>query len=152
MSQPQTQTGDPVLPEARLNLVTPKAPQIGIVVSNDLCLRGKSASYVRHTVLDVSGTDLAGNFLVGQSFGVIPPGLDDRGKPHKVRLYSIACPSWGEDGAGKLVSTTPKRLIEEYKAQKKDDDSARHTLFHGVCSNYLCDLLPGAEVAVTGPA
>lgn len=148
----QTQTGDPVMPEARLNVVTPKAPQAGIVVSNDTCLRGKSASFVRHTVLDVSGTELAGSFLAGQSFGVIPPGLDERGKPHKVRLYSIACPTWGEDGRGGHVSTTPKRLIEEYRPQKKEVDASRHTLFLGVCSNYLCDLLPGAEVALTGPA
>ncbi len=135
-----------------MNLVRPSAPVIGRVVSNDSCMKGKSASFVRHTELDVSGTPLAGNFLVGQSFGVITPGMDDRGKPHKVRLYSIACPSWGEDGQGQIVSTTPKRLIEESKPQKPGEDSDRHTLFLGVCSNYLCDLEPGAEVQITGPS
>ncbi len=148
----QTTTSDPVMPEVKMNLVRPSAPVIGRVVANESCLKGKSASFVRHTELDVSGTPLAGNFLVGQSFGVIAPGMDERGKPHKVRLYSIACPSWGEDGQGQIVSTTPKRLIEESKPQKADEDADQHTLFLGVCSNYLCDLQPGAEVKITGPS
>ncbi len=147
-----TTTTDPVLPEAKLNLAKPTQPVTGRVVSNDLCLKGKSASFVRHTEIDVSGTVLENNFLVGQSFGVIAPGVDEKGKPHKVRLYSIACPSWGEDGQGKIVSTTPKRLIEEYWPQRPGDDDKRHDLFIGVCSNYLCDLQPGAEVKLTGPA
>jgi ferredoxin--NADP+ reductase len=134
-----------------MNLVRPTSPVVGRIVSNDSCLRGKSASYVNHTVIDVANTPLAGTFRAGQSFGVIPPGIDDRGKAHKVRLYSIACPSWGEDGAGQHISTTPKRLIDEFVAQKAADDPNDHSLFLGVCSNYLCDLNPGDEVLLTGP-
>ncbi len=104
--------GDPVLPEAKMHLVPAKTPVAARGVSNDLCMKGKSASFVRHLVVDVSGTPLAGNFLVGQSFGVVPSGVDENGKPHKVRLFSIACPSWGEDGQGNIVSTTPKRVID----------------------------------------
>lgn len=141
----------PILPEAKMNLVTPKAPVTGRVISNDLCLRGKSSSFVRHTVIDIAGTPLEGNFLAGQAFGVIAPGVDEKGKPHKVRLYSIACPTWGEDGEAKVLSTTPKRLIEERKPQRADDDAEDHSLFVGVCSNYLCDLRPGDEVQITGP-
>jgi ferredoxin--NADP+ reductase len=140
-----------VLPEAAKNLVSPKEPVIGHVVSNDVCLKGKSNAFVRHTVIDVAGTPLEGNCLAGQSFGVIAPGVDENGKPHKVRLYSIANGSCGEDGKGNLISTTPKRLIEEFWPQKPGDDPERHTLFIGVCSNHLCDLQPGAEVKVTGP-
>jgi ferredoxin--NADP+ reductase len=102
-------------------------------------------------VLDVSGTPLAGSFLPGQSFGVIAPGTDSRGKPHKVRLYSIASPSWGEDGSACLLSTTPKRLIDEHRPQRPDDDATDHRLFLGVCSNYLCDLTAGDPVSVSGP-
>ena len=142
---------DPVLPEVKMNLVPPAQPVVGRVVSNDPCLKGKSASFVRHTEIDISGTPLAGNFFSGQSFGVIAPGVDENGKPHKVRLYSIACPTWGEDGQAKVFSTTPKRTIDEYKPQKPGDDETRHDLFLGVCSNYLCDLRPGDEVRVTGP-
>jgi ferredoxin--NADP+ reductase len=145
------QAADPILPEAKMHLVPVTAPVTGRIVSNDLCMKGKSASFVRHTVIDISGTPLAGNFLSGQSFGVIPPGVDEHGKPHKVRLYSIACPTWGEDGGGNVFSTTPKRVIEEFKPQKPGDDETRHDLFLGVCSNYLCDLRPGDEVKVTGP-
>jgi ferredoxin--NADP+ reductase len=142
---------DPVLPDAQIKLVRPTAPVIGRVVSNGLCMNGKSASFVKHTVFDVSGTPLAGNFHAGQSFGVLAPGVDERGKPHKVRLYSVACPSWGEDGEGRVISTTPKRVIDEFVPQGAGQDAAEHRLFLGVCSNYLCDLKPGAEVLLTGP-
>ena len=141
----------PTLPEVRMNLIRPKAPATARVVSNELCMNGKSASFVKHLVLDVSGTPLAGNFRAGQSFGVIAPGTDERGRAHKVRLYSVACPSRGEDGGGNLVSTTPKRLIDEYQPQKPTDDTSDHRLFLGVCSNYLCDIRRGDEVLVTGP-
>ncbi|MHC4709842.1 MAG: ferredoxin reductase domain-containing protein [Planctomycetota bacterium] len=151
MSQ-QATAPDPVFPEVKLNVVKPTAPVTGRVVSNDTCLKGKSNAWVRHTEIDVSGTPLAGNFLPGQSFGVIAPGVDDNGKPHKVRLYSVACPSWGEDGEANVISTTPKRLIDERKPQKPGDDPEDHSLFIGVCSNYLCDLRPGDEVKMTGPA
>lgn len=134
-----------------MNLVRPTAPVVGRVVSNELCTRGKSASFVKHLVIDVTGTPLAGAFRAGQSFGVIPPGTDERGKPHKVRLYSIACPTRGEDGEGTVLSTTPKRLIDEFQPQKPTDDPHDHRLFLGVCSNYLCDLNAGDEVLLTGP-
>lgn len=141
----------PSFPDVQMNLVRPSAPVVGRIVSNDSCLFGKSASYVNHTVIDVTDTPLAGTFRAGQSFGVIPPGIDHRGKAHKVRLYSIACPTWGEDGAAQHVSTTPKRLIDEFAPQKPTDDPSDHSLFLGVCSNYLCDLNPGDEVLLTGP-
>lgn len=141
----------PKLATAQMNLVRPKAPVTGTVVSNDLCMKGKSASFVRHTVIDVSGTPLAGQFRAGQSFGVLPPGTDEAGKPHKVRLYSIACPTWGEDGEGLYLSTTPKRVIDEFKPQNGADDALDHSLFLGVCSNYLCDLREGDPVLLTGP-
>lgn len=132
-------------------LVPPGAPVIGHVVSNTLCMKGKSASFVRHVAINVSGTPLEGAFLAGQSFGVVPPGVDHNGRPHKVRLYSIACATWGEDGQGKVLSTTPKRLIDERRPQLPHDDPADHSLFIGVASNYLCDLRPGDEVLVSGP-
>jgi ferredoxin--NADP+ reductase len=94
---------------------------------------------------------LENNFLVGQAFGVIAPGDEHHKHPHKVRLYSLACPSQGEDGSGKVISTTTKRVIDERRAQKEGDDPNDHSLFLGVCSNYLCDLRPGDEVKVTGP-
>lgn len=142
---------EPALPHAKMHLVPPNSPATGRLVETSLCTAGKSHSFVRHIAIDVTGTPLAGNFLVGQSFGVIPPGVDHNGKPHQVRLFSIASPSWGEDGRGQVLSTTVKRVIDEFRPQRPDDDPQDHSLFLGVCSNYLCNLRPGAEVKVSGP-
>jgi ferredoxin--NADP+ reductase len=141
----------PVLPDVQMNLVRARDPVSATVVSNELCMRGKSASYVKHLVLDVGDSTLAGAFRAGQSFGVLAPGLDPRGNPYKVRLYSMASPSWGEDGTASMISTTPKRLIEEFVAQDLADDPEDHQLFRGVCSNYLCDVKAGDTVRLTGP-
>ncbi len=135
----------PALPEVEMHIHRPNNPTLCTVVENRICTTGrKAASFVHHLVIDVSGTDLAGRFRVGQAFGVIPPGTTEHGKPHQVRLYSIACPTGGEDGTGTLLATTVKRTIDEH-----NDDGH---LFLGVASNYLCDLKPGDKVHLTGPA
>ena len=154
MSDDSSTVPMPVFPEVEMNLVTPKAPVTGTVVKSETCLRGgrKSASFVRHVEIDVSGTPLEGACRAGQSFGVIAPGETENGKPHKVRLYSLASPTCGEDGEGKIIATTPKRVIDEFTPQKDEDDSDRHELFLGVCSNYVCDLQVGDKVQVTGPS
>lgn len=138
----------PLFGDCQLNVVKPKTPVVGRIVESTSCLKGRSASFVRHVEVDVSGTPLEGSFRVGQSFGVIPPGLNEKGKPHPVRLYSISAPSRGEDGKGAVLSTTCKRLIDEYW----EEGSGKHHVFMGVCSNYLCDLQVGDEVLVSGPA
>jgi len=154
MSNDQNRIPMPVFPEVQMNLVNPKEPVTAKVVKSEICLRGgrKSAGFVRHVEIDITGTPLEGNYQAGQSFGIVAPGLDEEGKPHKVRLYSLACPSWGEDGEGKIISTTPKRVIDEYQPQNEGDDPDRHELFLGVCSNYICNLKVGDEVQVTGPS
>ncbi len=133
------------LAPVRVNVVTMKAPVVGRVSASTICTRSrKAAGFVRHVEIDVSGTALAGSFQAGQAFGVLPPGLDERGKPHKLRLYSIASPSCGEDGQGNVLATTVKRLIDEHHED--------HRLFCGTASNYLCDLQVGDEILVTGPS
>ena len=143
---------DPVLVEVESNLVRRKEPVTGRIHKNELCLNGKSSSFVRHIEVDITGTSLAGTFTAGQAFGIIPPGENERGRPHNVRLYSLACPSWGEEGKGNIVSSTVKRLIDERWPGKDEDAPEPHSLFLGVCSNYLCDLPVGTEVKVTGPS
>lgn len=143
---------EPELHDVSMHLIPPNEPVVATVIKNELCMRGKSASFVRHVCFDVSGTPLEGNFRAGQSFGVIPPGVDAKDRPHKVRLYSIASPTCGEDGEGKVLSTTCKRLIDEVSPQTPRDDPEARGLFYGVCSNYISDLALGAEVLVTGPA
>jgi ferredoxin--NADP+ reductase len=159
-----SESGAPQFPEVEMNLVSPAQPAVARVVSNDLCMNGRSASFVRHTVIDVSDTQLAGRLHAGQAFGVVPPGRDARGKAHKVRLYSLACPAWGEDGHGHHIATTTKRVIDEWRPPTgsglNNDWSpgaasvaavAEYRLFLGLCSNFLCGLRAGDEVMVSGP-
>jgi hypothetical protein len=47
----------------------------------------------------------------GQSIGVVPPGTDAKGKPQKLRLYSIASSAPGDFGDYKTVSLTPNPFI-----------------------------------------
>ncbi|KAI3909223.1 hypothetical protein MKW92_045431 [Papaver armeniacum] len=78
----------------------------------------------------------------GQSIGIIPEGVDKNGKPHKLRLYSIASSAIGDFGDSKTVSLCVKRLV--YTNDQGEE-------VKGVCSNFLCDLKPGSEVTITGP-
>ncbi len=134
-----------------MHVVRPTDPVIGRVVRSEPCTAPpprKAAGFVRHVDIDLSGTPLAGTFVPGQSFGVIPPGVDAHGKGHKVRLYSIASPTRGEPGGaagtpGSVISTTVKRTIDEHWEN--------HKLFLGVASNFLCDAQVGDAVPVSGP-
>jgi len=131
------------MPEVQMHLHRPGDGGVGVVTKNEICTSKKAAGFVRHVEIDVSNTRLAGQFRSGQSFGVCPPGVDDKGRPHQQRLYSIASPSRGEDGQGNVLSTTVKRLI--------DEDWVTHRLYTGLASNYLCDLDVGDEIEVFGP-
>jgi ferredoxin--NADP+ reductase len=124
-----------------LNLYRVSSPGIARVVSNER-LTPPGHDDVRHIVLDLEGLEY--RFLEGQSLGVLPPGTDAQGRAHKLRLYSIASTRMGDDGRGRAASLCVKRVIEH--------DPATGQERRGVASNFLCDLEPGAEVAVTGPA
>jgi len=134
----------PDLTEVRMHVAGPKDPVTGVVTKNERCTAGRrAAGFVRHIEIDVSGTPLAGSFVPGQSFGVHAPGTNDKGRPHALRLYSIASPSAGEDNKGSVIATTVKRLIDE----RQDGPG----LFVGLTSNYLCDAQPGDEIRLSGP-
>jgi ferredoxin--NADP+ reductase len=124
-----------------LNLYRVSRPGIATVLSNDR-ITPPGYDDVRHIVLDLSGLDY--RFLEGQSLGVLPPGIDERGRHHHLRLYSIATSRQGDDGRGVTASVCVKRVhyTDPVTGQPRD----------GVASNYLCDLAPGDKVAVTGPA
>lgn len=79
-------------------------------------------------------------FAEGQSLGVITPGTREDGKAHKLRLYSIASGQAG-DGDPDLIGLCVKRVVEERP----------EGVYHGVCSNYLCNLKPGETLQATGP-
>ncbi len=131
------------LPEVELNIYTPRDPVEVPVVESYVCTREASPNFVRHMTFDISGTEMEGHVQVGQSIGILPPGENDKGRPYKLRLYSVSSPTKGEHNKPNLVSTTVKRTIEEW-----DDNS----LYLGICSNYLADLQPGDTVKLTGPS
>lgn len=131
------------LPEVELNIYSPRDPVEVPIVENFVCTRESSPNFVRHITFDISGTELEGRVEIGQSLGILPPGEDANGRPHKLRLYSVSSPGRGEHGEPNLISTTVKRTIEEIDGNK---------LYLGVCSNYLADLKPGDTVRMTGPS
>lgn len=133
-----------LLPEVDINLVKVKEPVEATIIESYIATQTSSPNFIRHITFDVSGTPLEGKFASGQSIGVLAPGVDTNGKPHKLRLYSVCSPSGGEGGNPGLVSTTVKRVIDEHWDTQE--------LFTGVCSNYLASLKPGDKVLVTGPS
>merc|ERR1712176_1257643 len=86
-------------------------------------------------------------YIEGQSYGVIPPGLNPKnGKPNKVRLYSIASSRYGDDMQGKSTTLCVRRATYWCPELKAEDPAKK-----GVCSNFLCDAKPGDAVVMTGP-
>ena len=96
---------------------------------------------VNHITFDLKGGDPQLHYVEGQSIGIIPDGEDANGKPHKLRLYSIASTRHGDDLADDTVSLCVRQLQYE-----KDGET-----INGVCSTFLCDIEPGAKVKITGP-
>ncbi|BAQ66745.1 ferredoxin--NADP reductase [Geminocystis sp. NIES-3709] len=138
MTQAKPKEHKPV--KVPVNLYRPNSPFVGKCLENyELVAEGGSGT-VRHLTFDLSGGDL--HYLEGQSIGIIPPGTDEKGKSHKLRLYSIASTRHGDRLDDKTVSLCVRQL--EYK------NEAGETVY-GVCSTYLCNLEEGADVSITGP-
>jgi benzoyl-CoA 2,3-dioxygenase component A len=125
-SVPPASAGKP-----KINIFNRGEPAMATVTGNFRLTDPNADNDVRHVILDFGGTVFP--ILEGQSIGVIAPGADRDGKPHRIRLYSIASPREGEKTGANNISLTVKR--------EKD----------GVCSNYVCDLKKGDKVQVTGP-
>lgn len=126
-----------------LNLFKSTNPLIGTVLENCRLTPPHlpPANDVRHL-----GTRSPGlSFLPGQSIGAVPEGIDPRtGKPHKLRLYSVASESKGDYGDSQTVSIVVVRHFW-------DDEQTREENIPGVCSKYLCDFEAGGELKITGP-
>lgn len=122
------------------NIYNPAAPFTATVLENTRVSGKGSQNDVHHMMLSLEGGDL--RYLDGQSLGVLPPGVDAKGKAHKLRLYSIASPSGGDANDGKTVSLCVKRV---------HFTNAEGELIHGVCSNHVCDANIGDTIQVTGP-
>ena len=123
----------------QVGLYTLKNPAAARVTGNYRITDAEASSDVRHIVLDFGNTAMP--VLEGQTIGIVPPGGDAQGRPHYVRLYSVASPRDGERPGKNNLSLTVKRVTEDHAG----------TPTEGVCSNYLCDLQAGAMVTVVGP-
>jgi benzoyl-CoA 2,3-dioxygenase component A len=115
----------------RINLFNRANPAVATITGNKRLTAAHTESDTRHIILDF-GT-VAFPVLEGQSIGVIPPGTDAAGRPHAMRLYSIASPRDGERPNTNNLSLTVKRVAG------------------GVASNWLCDLPLGETVKIIGP-
>ena len=113
---------------AYTNLYGPKSPTTATVTGNFNCTEAGFASETHHIVLDLGAMPFP--VLEGQSIGIVPPGLDARGKPHSARQYSIASPRNGERPGYNNISLTVKRVTEDHQGRP----------VRGVASNYLCEL------------
>ena len=131
---------------AYTNLCGPKAAQKTVtatVVGNVRVTEvGKQAGHdydTHHIVLDFGSMPFP--VLEGQSIGIVPPGTDDKGRPHHARQYSIASPRNGERPGYNNLSLTIKRVLEDHSGNP----------VRGVASNFMCDLQVGDKVEVIGP-
>ena len=123
-----------------VNLYRPNQPYVGKCLSNEELVREGGEGTVRHLTFDLSEGNL--RYLEGQSIGIIPEGTDDKGKSHKLRLYSIASTRHGDNLDDKTVSLCVRQLVYKNEAGEKVE---------GVCSTYLTQLPVGAPIKITGP-
>ena len=124
------------------NLYGPRAAEklISATVVGNVRVTEVGKDYdTHHIVLDFGSMPFP--VLEGQSIAIVPPGLDEEGRPHHPRQYSVASPRNGERPGYNNVSVTVKRVMEDHRGRPA----------RGVASNYLCDLEVGDKVFVTGP-
>ena len=114
-----------------VNLFNRGKPAIATVTGIYRLTHDMSDVDVRHVILDFGAQPFP--VLEGQSIGIVAPGVDAKGEPHNIRLYSVASPRHGERPNHNNLALTVKREPG------------------GVCSTYICDLQKGDQVQVTGP-
>ena len=124
----------------RVNLFGRNNPADATVTGNFRLTAEDASADIRHIILDLGAT--AFPVLEGQSIGIIVPGTDAQGRPHKMRLYSVASPRDGERPNANNLALTVKRVVET---------RADGSVFRGLASNYVCDLKQGAKVQIVGP-
>ena len=122
-----------------VNLYPIERPALATVSGNFRLTAEGASSDIRHLVLDFGGA--AFPVLEGQTIGIVPPGFDANGRPHHIRLYSVASPREGERPRYNNLALTVKRVTEDHDGRP----------VAGIASNYLCDRAKGDEVRVVGP-
>lgn len=118
----------------------PDAPFLATVLENTRVTEEGSVADIHNIVLDLKGSGI--QYIEGQSVGIIPPGSQSDGRPHRVRLYSIASSRTGDDGTSNTLTLCVKRVVLQEPSGAQ---------IRGLASNYLCDSIPGQNVALIGP-
>jgi benzoyl-CoA 2,3-epoxidase subunit A len=126
--------------QPRINLFTRSHPAEATVTGNFHLTAEDASSDIRHIILDFGKTPFP--VLEGQSIGIVVPGTDANGRPHKLRLFSIASPRDGERPNTNNLSLTVKRVAEK---------QSNGSVMRGLASNYVCNLKQGDKVQVVGP-
>ncbi len=124
----------------RINTFTRANPARATVTGNARITADVAYSDVHHIILDFGAEPF--QYLEGQSIGVFPPGVDSKGQPHAMRLYSIATARDGERPNTNNMGLTVKRVSEA-----RDEETTQP----GIASNWMCDLKIGDELDVVGP-
>jgi len=127
-----------------VNTYKAKTPFMGKVKSVKRIVGPEATGETCDIVIDHGGKM---PYWEGQSYGVIPPGVKDNGKPNTVRLYSIASTRYGDDMTGNTGTLCVRRATYWCPELKADDPAKK-----GICSNFLCDAKAGDELKMTGPS
>ena len=127
-----------------LNFAKPQAPVQATILGRTRIIDNTAPGDIQHILLQLPEKM---HYVEGQSLSVIPPGVDPKtNRPHKPRLYSIASTRYGDLLDGRTVSLCVRRA-EYYDPVTNLPDPSKK----GVCSNFLCDAMPGQTVSVAGP-
>lgn len=111
------------------------------VVSSDRITPESSDIEVRELTLEIR--EPAFDFELGQSLGVLAPGTQEFGQKFHFRLYSVAdLPERGSSGLPRIkIAVRRVSYIDSYSGEE----------YPGVASNYLCDLVAGDTITMSGP-
>ena len=138
---------EPYYDQSNIPMQTYKAkePYVGKVVSVKRIVGAQATGETCDIVIDHKGKM---PYWEGQSYGVIPPGINPKNnKPYTNRLYSIASSRYGDDMKGTTTTLCVRRATYWCPELKAEDPAKK-----GVCSNFLCDAKPGDSVSLTGPS
>ena len=126
-----------------LNFAKPQAPATATLLGRQRIISDDAPGDIQHVVMQLPE---GMHYVEGQSISVIPPGLTEKGKPNKPRLYSIASTRYGDLLNGNTVSLCVRRAEYFDPVTGMVDPSKK-----GICSNFLCDADPNTPVQVAGP-
>ena len=112
-----------------------------MLVSSEKITPEASGIEVRELTLDVQNPDFA--LELGQNVGVLSPGNKEFGQEHHFRLYSVAdLPERGRSGLLRIKIVVRRvSYVDNYSGEE----------YPGRSSNYLCDLVAGDSITMSGP-